>query len=43
MDNFDQNFRLAARHQTARTVIMCATVLAVAYWVLPIIIAAIKH
>ena len=43
MDDFDKNFRLVARHQTARTVIMCLTVLALAYWILPVIIAAVKH
>ena len=43
MMDFDSNFKTAARHQTARTVITCLTVLIVAYWVVPVVIAALKH
>lgn len=41
--DFDRNFKTAARHQTARTIIICVTVLVTTYWALPIIIAALKR
>lgn len=42
MDNIDASFRTAARHQTARTVIICATALILAYWLIPVALAALK-
>lgn len=43
MDDFDKTFRNAQRHQTTRIIIICATALAASYWILPAIIAAMKH
>ena len=41
--DFDSNFKSAARHQTARTLIWCLTILVCAYWLVPVVVAALKH
>jgi hypothetical protein len=41
--DFDRNFQSAARHQTIRTAMICATVLLSMYWLVPILIAALKR
>lgn len=41
--DFDQNFKMIARHQTFRTIVICASVLVSVWWMVPVLLAALKR
>lgn len=38
----NDEFKTIARYQTIRTAFICGTVLLVAYWAMPVLLAALK-